>query len=124
MRGKKYAKRRTEKRTPHHDIFVVRYCRNAHTYRNTYTVYDTDRKHTSRFGRVIGFACCHSSEGLSFFLYPCRYCNAPRRRFPLNIMRQRTHGFGYVVGRKRLIFPFLSIVTRQIFLSPPPSLSL
>lgn len=33
MRGKKYAKQRTGKSTPHHDIFVVRYYRNAYTYR-------------------------------------------------------------------------------------------
>ncbi|OAD53755.1 hypothetical protein WN48_09214 [Eufriesea mexicana] len=32
MRGKKYAKQQTGKCTPHHDIFVVRYCRNAYTY--------------------------------------------------------------------------------------------
>lgn len=83
-----------------------------------HTVSETDRKHTSRFNRVIGFARCHSSGGLPFFIYPCRYCNALRPRFPLNIVRQRLHSFGYVEGREQLIFhSFLSSIDKSLYLA-------
>lgn len=73
-RGKKYAKRRTGKRNPHHhDIFVMRYC-HAHT--RTRSLTPTESAPPGSAAWSIGFARCHSSEDLSFFLYPCRYCNA------------------------------------------------
>ena len=75
MRGKKYVKQRTGKRTPHHDIFVVRYRRaRIHVQRATHTISGTNRKHTSRSDRVIGFARCHSSTEPSFFLFFLFFC--------------------------------------------------